>query len=252
MSGMIEHFSLSGSWKQENPLNRTLQSLKLLIKRCQRGFHLYGKTLQIYKYWQNKIQQEVKTAHQRFYHQSVKMLKNTNPARCMWWKKSLGGLSSQQSWVHQLLLDDNPNCADLAESYNEFSVGLTTHFKPFSRSNQTEETEVTDYVMVIIMDKFIQHFGTLNQQNHRVLMASQTKYWRLLLLNLHLYCLISIIPQCSREPFWKNWSIPLLCLSRKYFPKFHWRRSTSHLPRCTSCKNNGRSFFEIVITRSFR
>ena len=124
------------------------QSLKLLIKRRQRALHLYGKISQIYKYWRNKVQQEVKTARKRFYHQSVKKLKNTNPAR--WWKeiKSLGGLSSQQSWHHQLLSDDNPNCADLAESYNDFLVGLTAHFEPLARCHQIEETEVPDYVMV--------------------------------------------------------------------------------------------------------
>ena len=118
------------------------QSLKLLIKRRQRVLHLYGKTSQIYKYWQNKVQQEVKTVRKIFYHQSVKKLKNTNPAR--WWKgiKSLGGLSSQQSWYH------NPNCADLAESYNDFLVGLTAHFEPLARCHQIEETEVPDYVMI--------------------------------------------------------------------------------------------------------
>jgi hypothetical protein len=106
---------------------------------------LYGKISQIYKYWRNKVQQEVKTARKRFYHQSVKKLKNTNPAR--WWKeiKSVGGLSSQQCWHHQLLSDDNPNCADLAESYNDFLyiVGLTAHFEPLARCHQIEETEVT-------------------------------------------------------------------------------------------------------------
>jgi hypothetical protein len=94
---------------------------------------LYGKISQIFKYWRNKVQQEIRTARKRFYHQSVTKLKITNPG--MWWKeiKSLRGLSSQQSWHHQLLSDGNHNCADLAESCNDFLVGLTAQFEPLAR-----------------------------------------------------------------------------------------------------------------------
>ena len=149
MSGMIESFFPKRQLRtRKSDKAWVIQSLKLLIKRRQRALHLYGKISQTYKYWRNKVQQEVKTARKRFYHQSVKKLKNTSRTR--WWKeiKSLGGLSSQKYWHHQLLSDDNPNCADLAESYNDFLVGLTAHFEPLARCHQIEETEVPDNVMV--------------------------------------------------------------------------------------------------------
>ncbi|CAB4039767.1 Hypothetical predicted protein [Paramuricea clavata] len=148
MSGMIESFFPKRQLRtRKSDKAWVTQSLKSLIKRRQRALHLYGKFSHIYKYWRNKVQQEVKTARKRFYHQSVKMLKNTNPAR--WWKeiKSLGGLSFQQSWYHHLLSDDNPNCVDLSESY-DFLVGLTAYFEPLARCHQIEETEVPDYVTV--------------------------------------------------------------------------------------------------------
>jgi hypothetical protein len=143
ISGMIESFFPKRQLRtRKSDKAWVTQSLKLLIKRRQRALICMGKFRRFINIG------EVKTARKRFYHQSVKKLKNTNPAR--WWKeiKSLGGLSSQQSWHHQLLSDDNPNCADLAESYNDFLVGLTAHFEPLARCPQIEETEVPDYVMV--------------------------------------------------------------------------------------------------------
>ena len=75
-------------------------------------------------------------------------MKNANPSR--WWKeiKSLGALTSQDSWHHQLLSDDNPTCTDLAESYNNFLVGLTSHFQPLAHCDVIEQRDVPDCFLV--------------------------------------------------------------------------------------------------------
>ncbi|CAB3992549.1 Hypothetical predicted protein [Paramuricea clavata] len=79
-------------------------------------------------------------------------LENTNP--CTWWReiKTLGGLSSQDCWYHQLLSEVNPTCSELAESYNNFLVaGLTSHFQPLDHKfhNDTGELmEVPDRCLV--------------------------------------------------------------------------------------------------------
>ncbi|CAB4033726.1 Hypothetical predicted protein [Paramuricea clavata] len=92
----------------------------------------------------------VKVARRKYYANSVQKLKSANPSR--WWKevKSIGGLSSRESWVHQLLSEVNPTCEGLAESYNGYLVGLTSHFKPLLECTDDQETEVPNHLLVNI------------------------------------------------------------------------------------------------------
>ena len=104
----------------------------------------------MYKFWRNKVQRDVKAARRKHYANSVQKLKSANPSR--WWKevKSLGGLSSRESWVHQLLSEVNPTCKDLAESYNGYLVGLTSHFEPLQKCTDVQEIEVPNHLQVNI------------------------------------------------------------------------------------------------------
>lgn len=123
-------------------------SLKLFIKKRQHALHAFGKSSEIYKKWRNKVQVEVKSARDKYYHSTVKKLKTSNTSR--WWKeiKLLGGLSSHQTWFHQLLSDDYPTCSELAESYNDFLVGLTAHFKPLVCRDVSEEIQPPDHLLI--------------------------------------------------------------------------------------------------------
>ncbi len=73
-----------------------------------------------------------------------------NPSR--WWKeiKSSGGLSSQDCWYQQLFSEENPSCMELAESYNNFLVVLTSHFQPLDNCETCEPIEVPDHFLVDI------------------------------------------------------------------------------------------------------
>ena len=125
-------------------------SLKSSISKRQKSLHKYGRNSQAYRFWRNKVQRDVKVARRKYYANSVQKLKSANPSR--WWKevKSIGGLSSRESWVHQLLSEVNPTCEDLAESYNGYLVGLTSHFKPFLECTDDQETEVPNHLLVNI------------------------------------------------------------------------------------------------------
>ena len=46
---------------------------------------------------------------------------------------------SRLSWVHHLLSDENPTCADLAEVYNDYLAELTSHFKPLVKCKDDQE-----------------------------------------------------------------------------------------------------------------
>ena len=89
---------------------------KTSIRKRQKLLHKCGRNSQIYRFWRNKVQRDVKVARKKYDANSVQKLKRMNPSR--WWKevKSLDGLSCQKSWAHQLLSEINPTCEDLAES----------------------------------------------------------------------------------------------------------------------------------------
>ncbi|CAB4000775.1 RNA-directed DNA polymerase from mobile element jockey [Paramuricea clavata] len=125
-------------------------SLKSSISKRQKSLHKYGRNSQAYRFWRNRVQRDVKVARRKYYANSVQKLKSANPSR--WWKevKSIGGLSSRESWVHQLLSEVNPTCEDLAESYNGYLVGLTSHFKPLLECTDDQETEVPNHLLVNI------------------------------------------------------------------------------------------------------
>ena len=123
-------------------------SLKFAIRKRQIAFRKNGKSSQTYKFWHGKVQRDVKAARTKYYSHSVAKLKDTNPSR--WWKeiKSNGGLSSRDSWYQQLLSDEMPSCVELAESYNNFLVSLTSHFQPLDDCEVNEEMEVPDRFLV--------------------------------------------------------------------------------------------------------
>ena len=126
------------------------QSLKSSINKRQKLLHKYGKNSETYKYWRNKVQRDVKSAREKYYMNAVEKLKNTNSSR--WWKevKSLGGLKSNGSWAHQLLSDVNPTFQDLAESYNQFHCGLTSHFEHWPKHSNEQELPVPGNLLVDI------------------------------------------------------------------------------------------------------
>jgi hypothetical protein len=78
------------------------------IGKRQKALHRHGGNSQGNEFWHDKVQRDVKVARRKYYANSVQKLKSANPSR--WWKevKSLGGLSSWESWVHQLLSEANP------------------------------------------------------------------------------------------------------------------------------------------------
>ena len=90
----------------------------------------------------------VKQARKTYYSHSVDKLKNTNPNR--WWKeiKAIGSLSSQASWHSQLLSETIPTCGHLAEYYNDYLVGLTSHFNPLQDKNPTINLSVPSNLLV--------------------------------------------------------------------------------------------------------
>ena len=122
---------------------------KSSISKRQKLFHKYGKNSENYKYWRNKVQRDVKSARKKFYMNAVEKLKSTNSSR--WWKevRSLGGLKSNGSWTHQLLSDVNPTLQDLAESYNQFLFGLTSHFEPLSKHSNEQQLPVSGNLLIL-------------------------------------------------------------------------------------------------------
>ena len=130
------------------------QSLKLSISKRQKLFHKYGKDSENYKYWRNKVQRDVKLACGKYYRNAVEKLKSTNSSRWLKEVKSLGGLKSNESWPHQLLSDVNPTFHDLAESYNKFLIGLTSHFEPLPKYTSEQELQVSGNLLVHIGQVF--------------------------------------------------------------------------------------------------
>ena len=58
------------------------------------------------------------------------------------------GLLSQQSWFHQLLSNDYPTCSVLADSYNDFLVGLTAHFEPLVSCEVSDDLETPSQLLI--------------------------------------------------------------------------------------------------------
>ena len=146
LSSMVNYFCPVKVRSSDKPW-MTL-SLKLYLKKRQMAFHEYGKNSYAYKYWRNKVQYKVKQARKTYYRNSVDKLKNTNPAK--WWKeiKSIGSLSSQVNWHSQLLSETTPACSDIPEYYNEYLVGLTSHFNTLQDRNPTLNLSVPSHLLV--------------------------------------------------------------------------------------------------------
>ena len=125
-------------------------SLKCSILKRQRMLHKYGKSSVTFKYWRNKAIVDVKSARTKYYSSSVSKLKHSNPSK--WWKevKSIGGLSSSNSWHHQLLSPENPTSQDLAQSINNFFTGLTSHFRPLEPDDIDTQLSVPPSFLVNI------------------------------------------------------------------------------------------------------
>ena len=66
----------------------------------------------------------------RFYNNKVSSLQQSNSAR--WWKdiKELGGLTYSGDWISHLISGEITDDASLAQTFNDFLSGLTSHFKP--------------------------------------------------------------------------------------------------------------------------
>ena len=125
MSAMIDKFfplKRTNVRKSDKPWMTS--SIKSSIARRQKALHESGKNSNIYKFWRNKVQLGIKSVRKKYYKGSVEKLKNSNPTR--WWKevKTLGGLSSKNSWHAQLITDDVKNCDDLAETLKIFLLTL--------------------------------------------------------------------------------------------------------------------------------
>ena len=98
---------------------------------------------------QIKCTMELNKLGQRNFSHPFDKLKNTNPSR--WWEeiKSIGSLSSQASWHSQLLSETIPNCGHLAEYYNDYLVGLTSHFYPLQDENPRINLSVPSNLLVL-------------------------------------------------------------------------------------------------------
>jgi hypothetical protein len=96
-------------------------SLKFAIKKRQIAFRRHGKLLLLF----NVMFEQLELSTSR------------------WWKeiKSLGGLSFQDYWYQQLFSEEfeNLSCIELAESYNNFLVGPTSHFQPRTTVRQASQ-----------------------------------------------------------------------------------------------------------------
>ena len=149
LSNMINYFCpIKPSKVRSSDKPWMTPSLKFYMKKRQMAFYEYGKNSYAFKYWRNKVQYAVKQARKTYYSHSVDKLKNTNSTR--WWKeiKSVGSLSSQVSWHSQLLSETIPTCGDLAEYYNDYLVGLTSHFNPLQDRNPGINLSVPSNLLV--------------------------------------------------------------------------------------------------------
>jgi hypothetical protein len=117
-------------------------SLKISISNRQKALYKHGKSSTMFKYWCNKVIMDVKSARAKYCATSVCKLKQGNSSK--WWKevKSIGGLSSRDSWHHQLLSPDNPTCQHLVESINTFFTSLTSHFSPLQSDSTVTQSDV--------------------------------------------------------------------------------------------------------------
>ena len=104
--------------------------LKSLIIKRQKSLVVYGKDSQHYKELRNNVQRACMECKQMFYDSKVASLKENNISR--WWRevKGLTGQRAQTDWVTQLLDEDTPTPAALAEKFNSFLSALTSHFIP--------------------------------------------------------------------------------------------------------------------------
>ena len=103
-------------------------SLTCSILKRQRMLHKYGKSSVMFKYWRNKVIADV---------QKIKT-------------QSIGGLSSSNSWHHQLLSPENPTSQNLAQSINNFFTGLTSHLSPLEADDIDTQLSVPPSFLVNI------------------------------------------------------------------------------------------------------
>ena len=91
--------------------------LKSLITKRQKALVAYGKDSGHYKELRNEVQRACTECKQKFYDSKVASLKESNISR--WWRglKGLTGQRARTDWITQLLDEDTPSPAALAEKF---------------------------------------------------------------------------------------------------------------------------------------
>lgn len=94
--------------------------LKLLIAKRQKPLAIHGKSSQVYRALRNRVQRECSMCKKRFYNNKVSNLQQSNSA----------GLTYSGDWTSHLINGEITDDASLAQTFNDFLGGLTSHFKP--------------------------------------------------------------------------------------------------------------------------
>ena len=116
----------------------------------------------IYKALRNRVQRECSMCKERFYNSKVSSLQQSNSAR--WWKdiKELGGLTYSGDWISHLISGEIRDGASLAQTFNDFLGGLTSHFKPLQH-------------LPAMMDPVPEHLYVSDYKVYKTLCALKTK-----------------------------------------------------------------------------
>ena len=106
-------------------------NIKTAIRKRQLAFLRHGKESVIYKFWRNKLQQNIRSVKRLFYQNKVADIERTSP-KC-WWKsiKKMAGITTKSEWHYQFV-NETTDVRTLANTINDYFIRLTLILHPLS------------------------------------------------------------------------------------------------------------------------
>ena len=122
--------------------------LKFLIGKRQSALAKFGCVSEEFKFWRNRVKNEIKVSKAKYYSSSVQHLRDSNISH--WWRhvKKLSTPCRKSEWYHQFINEETPSLDNLCQKINNAFVNISSNFSPLDHCPNSPSIHVPDELLV--------------------------------------------------------------------------------------------------------